>query len=226
MLYTTLHNRILRLVLAVLGELIAAAALNLFIVPLSLYTGGLLGFCQLVRTLLQDFLGVSFGAYDIAGVFYFLLNIPLLIIGYRNLGRGLAVRTIICTVSYSVFYSLIPIPTQPIVDDYLTACLLGGILPGIGSGIVLTSGGSGGGDGSGEEDELLMEAIDVVLDCGQASVSMLQRRLKLGYSRAARIVDQMEERGIVGPFEGSKPRQILISKDDWREMKMRRAQLP
>ena len=79
MLYTTLHNRILRLVLAVLGELIAAAALNLFIVPLSLYTGGLLGFCQLVRTLLQDFLGVSFGAYDIAGVLYFLLNIPLLL---------------------------------------------------------------------------------------------------------------------------------------------------
>ena len=124
MLYTTLHNRILRLVLAVLGELIAAAALNLFIVPLSLYTGGLLGFCQLVRTLLQDFLGVSFGAYDIAGVLYFLLNIPLLMIGYRNLGRGLAVRTIICTVSYSVFY---------------------GILTGIGSGIVLTCGGSGGG---------------------------------------------------------------------------------
>mgnify|MGYP000271899984 CR=1 FL=1 len=109
------------------------------------HTGGLLGFCQLVRTLLQDFLGVSFGAYDIAGVLYFLLNIPLLMIGYRNLGRGLAVRTIICTVSYSVFYSIIPIPTQPIVDDYLTACLLGGILTGIGSGIVLTCGGSGGG---------------------------------------------------------------------------------
>ena len=54
-------------------------------------------------------------------------------------------RTIICTVSYSVFYSIIPIPTQPIVDDYLTACLLGGILTGIGSGIVLTCGGSGGG---------------------------------------------------------------------------------
>ena len=87
MLYTTLHNRILRLVLAVLGELIAAAALNLFIVPLSLYTGGLLGFCQLVRTLLQDFLGVSFGAYDIAGVLYFLLNIPLLIL--MNLTIGL-----------------------------------------------------------------------------------------------------------------------------------------
>ncbi len=88
-------------------------------------------------------------------------------------------------------------------------------------------GGKGkGGDGDGEEDEMLMEAIDVVMSCGQASTSMLQRRLKLGYSRAARIVDQMEERGIVGPFEGSKPRQILITKDEWKEMKLRRADLP
>lgn len=86
--------------------------------------------------------------------------------------------------------------------------------------------GKEGGDASGDEDEMLMEAIDVVMECGQASVSMLQRRLKLGYSRAARIVDQMEERGIVGPFEGSKPRQIRISKDDWREMKLRRQDLP
>ena len=145
MLYTTMHNRVLRLVLAVLGELIAAAALNLFIVPLSLYTGGLMGLCQLIRTLLQAQLGLELGEYDIAGILYFLLNVPLLIVGYRNLGRGLAVRTIICTVSYSFFYSIIPIPSQPIVGDYLTACLLGGILTGIGSGIVLTCGGSGGG---------------------------------------------------------------------------------
>ena len=131
--------------LLVVGELIAAAALNLFIVPLSLYTGGLLGLCQLIRTLLQTYLGLRFGTYDIAGILYFLLNIPLLIVGYRNLGRGLAVRTIVCTVSYSLFYSIIPIPAQPIVSDYLTACLLGGILTGLGSGIVLTCGGSGGG---------------------------------------------------------------------------------
>ena len=62
-------------------------------------------------------------------------------------------------------------------------------------------------------DELLPAAVEVVLETGQASVSMLQRRLKLGYSRAARLVDQMEERGIVGPFEGSKPRQLLITKE-------------
>jgi len=68
-------------------------------------------------------------------------------------------------------------------------------------------------------DELFDAAVEVILEVGQASVSMLQRRLKLGYSRAARLVDQMEERGIVGQFEGSKPRQILITKDQWNEMK-------
>ena len=71
-----------------------------------------------------------------------------------------------------------------------------------------------------EGDELLPAAVEVVLETGQASVSMLQRRLKLGYSRAARLVDQMEERGIVGPFEGSKPRQLLITRAQWQEMQM------
>ena len=74
-------------------------------------------------------------------------------------------------------------------------------------------------DGDGY-DELLCAAVEVILETGQASVSMLQRRLKLGYSRAARLVDQMEEKGIVGPFEGSKPRQLLISRAKWEEMKM------
>ncbi|MCQ2419257.1 MAG: DNA translocase FtsK [Clostridia bacterium] len=67
-------------------------------------------------------------------------------------------------------------------------------------------------------DELLPAAVEVILETGQASVSMLQRRLKLGYARAARIVDMMEERGIVGPFEGSKPRQLLITKEQWQAM--------
>ena len=67
-------------------------------------------------------------------------------------------------------------------------------------------------------DELLPAAVEVILETGMASVSMLQRRLKLGYARAARIVDEMEERGIVGPFEGSKPRQLLITKEQWAAM--------
>ena len=83
--------------------------------------------------------------------------------------------------------------------------------------------GVGGSDPSPENgyDELLPAAIEVVLEVGQASVSMLQRRLKLGYGRAARLVDQMEEKGVVGPFEGSKPRQLLITKEQWQEMRYR-----
>ena len=68
-------------------------------------------------------------------------------------------------------------------------------------------------------DEMLPAAVDVILETGQASVSMLQRRLKLGYARAARIVDEMEEKGIVGPFQGSKPRAILITKEQWAAQK-------
>jgi len=68
-------------------------------------------------------------------------------------------------------------------------------------------------------DEMLPAAVDVILETGQASVSMLQRRLKLGYARAARIVDEMEEKGIVGPFQGSKPRAILVTKEQWQAMR-------
>jgi S-DNA-T family DNA segregation ATPase FtsK/SpoIIIE len=73
-------------------------------------------------------------------------------------------------------------------------------------------------DDSLDADEMLPQCIEFVVDLGEASVSKLQRRFKLGYSRAARIVDQMEERGIVGPSEGSKARQVLISKDEYLEM--------
>lgn len=82
-------------------------------------------------------------------------------------------------------------------------------------------GGSAPNEVGDDYDELLPAAIEVVVDTGMASVSMLQRRLKLGYSRAARLVDQMEEKGIVGPFEGSKPRQLLITKEQWQEMQFR-----
>ncbi len=73
-------------------------------------------------------------------------------------------------------------------------------------------------DSSGDTDELLPAAVDFILETGQASVSMLQRRLKLGYARAARIVDEMEDLGIVGPFKGSKPRELLITREQWQQM--------
>ncbi|MDD7652872.1 MAG: DNA translocase FtsK, partial [Firmicutes bacterium] len=81
-------------------------------------------------------------------------------------------------------------------------------------------------DDSEAGDELLPAAVDVILETGQASVSMLQRRLKLGYARAARIVDEMEEKGIVGPFMGSKPRTILVTKEQWQQMQGGQMSIP
>lgn len=81
--------------------------------------------------------------------------------------------------------------------------------------------GGDSGSHSGEEqinDELLPSAVEYILEAGQASASLLQRRLKIGYMRAARIIDAMEERGIIGPFEGSKPRQVIINRQQWHEM--------
>ena len=145
MLYNTLHQPVLRLLAAIAGELMVALSLALFIAPLGLYTGGVMGVCQLLRTLLQSSLGWNSGSYDLAGILYFLANIPILIFAWHQLGRGMAVKTIVCTLAYSLFYSLIPVPKVPIVEDYLTACLLGGILTGVGCGIVLTCGCSSGG---------------------------------------------------------------------------------
>ncbi len=68
-------------------------------------------------------------------------------------------------------------------------------------------------------DEMLPQAVEVILETKQASVSLLQRRLKLGYARAARIMDEMEEKGVVGPSMGSKPRQILVTKEEWEQMR-------
>jgi DNA segregation ATPase FtsK/SpoIIIE, S-DNA-T family len=74
---------------------------------------------------------------------------------------------------------------------------------------------------SSECDELLSQAIEMTVEKQMASVSFIQRKFQVGYARAARIVDQMEQRGIVGGYEGSKPRQVLVSREEWQEMQMR-----
>ena len=90
-------------------------------------------------------------------------------------------------------------------------------------GTAAEDGGSGGNDRmrSGENrDELFIQAVEMVVENGQASVAMFQRRFKIGYQRAARLIDQMEESRIIGPYEGTKPRQVLISRQEFLEMKM------
>ena len=84
--------------------------------------------------------------------------------------------------------------------------------------------GKKGGGADAEEDAgsdpMFKQAVDVVIDAGQASTSLLQRRCKLGYARAARIMDQMEQEKIIGPYEGAKPRAVLVTKAEWEERKL------
>ncbi len=70
-----------------------------------------------------------------------------------------------------------------------------------------------------DTDQFLMDAIETVIETGQASTSFIQRRFKVGYARAGRIMDQMEARGIISGYEGSKPRQVLMTKERWQELK-------
>ena len=76
------------------------------------------------------------------------------------------------------------------------------------------------GDPDDDTDPFLMEAIDIVVETGQASTSFIQRRFKVGYARAGRIIDQMEERGVISGYQGSKPRQVLMTMERWQELKM------
>ena len=92
----------------------------------------------------------------------------------------------------------------------------------------IQDGKKGGGSADPDEDEgsdpMFKQAVEVVIDAGQASTSLLQRRCKLGYARAARIMDEMEQKGVIGPYEGAKPRAVLISRQQWLEMQMNQAE--
>jgi len=134
-----------RLLIAIFGTLIYALAVNLFIVPQKLYTGGMLGMCQVIRTVLATYCHFTVTAFDLAGILYFILNIPLFWLAWKGLGKRFVFNTIVCTASSSLFLVLITAPAAPIVQDPLTGCLLGGILAGFGGGLILTCGCSGGG---------------------------------------------------------------------------------
>lgn len=139
-----MHTKGLRLVGGLLGSLLLAATINVLIVPHGLYGGGAYGLCQVVRTLLVQALQLDL-PFDLAGVLYFFVNIPLFLLAFKALGRDFFRKAAICTAANAVFLAVIPSPATPVVPDILTSCMVGGILVGFSSGLVLTCGCSTGG---------------------------------------------------------------------------------
>ena len=126
----------------VVGVFIASFAINTFIVPNHLYNGGVLGISQLIRSALESMFDLPF---DVSGLIYFIINVPLLFMAYKLISRTFFYRTIFVVIIHSLFLSIIPVIEFAIVHEMLTAVLIGAILAGIGWGMVLSSGGSGGG---------------------------------------------------------------------------------
>ncbi len=135
-----------RLIIALGGAAVYALGMNLFVVPNKLYSGGLMGGAQVIRTLLVDYLHLPLGNFDIAGLIYYAVNVPILLLAMKNIGKQFLVKTIACVTAMTVFLSLIPIPAQPLLPNDVLACsVIGGIMCGFGMGTALRMGGSLGG---------------------------------------------------------------------------------
>lgn len=131
--------------IALIGCFLFSLGVNVFTVPIHLYSGGFVGVGQIVRTVLVEYLHLNVGNIDIAGIIYFLLNVPLFILAYRSLGRHFFWKTLICVGGTTVFMTLIKSPAVPIIEDPLAACFIAGLVSGVGCGIMLRQGASGGG---------------------------------------------------------------------------------
>ncbi|CDM68899.1 putative membrane protein [Clostridium bornimense] len=132
--------------MAVLGSLLYAIGINMFIVPVGLYSGGIMGICQIIRTILIDYMHLPLNQFDIAGIVYYIINIPIFIIAYKKMGKSFFGKTLLCVTTTSLFLSLVSVPKIPILtDDILAASLIGGIISGCGTGFILKMGCSAGG---------------------------------------------------------------------------------
>ena len=125
------------------GSMLYALGMNLFLTPLKLFSGGGVGLAQLITLFLEHLIDV--GNLNLYGIVYMLINIPLLFLAYFQLGRQFFIKTLIGSGAISLFITMVPTLTVPIVDDYLTSVLIGGIAAGAGVGLILIAGGSGGG---------------------------------------------------------------------------------
>ena len=135
--------RIERLIFCVVGGVLYAVGVNMFIVPFGLYSGGIVGIAQLIRTLLADFIHIDFGSKDVAGIIFYVLNVPILIYAFPRLEKRFFIRTFVAVTSLMLAMSFIP--TDMVVEDCLASTIVGGFISGAGIGLVLRNSGSTGG---------------------------------------------------------------------------------
>ena len=130
--------------MAIFGTLLFAVAINLFIVPNHLYNGGILGLSQLLRSLLVTLFDIN-PARDISGIINFILNVPLFFLAYKYISKTFFRRTLVCLLFQTVFLTIVPTPSKPILDELITCVIIGGIIGGFGGGMTLSASGSTGG---------------------------------------------------------------------------------
>lgn len=131
---------------AILGVVFFAAAYRWFLVPAGLYSGGFTGVSQLVKLFLAEILRIPMPeTVDVTGIIFWCINLPLFFLGYKSIGRKFLYRTVIAVCIQSLLLAMIPAPKEPLLEDLLLNCIIGGALSGLGVGITLRAGGSGGG---------------------------------------------------------------------------------
>ncbi len=128
------------------GNLIYAFSVNMLITPAGLYNGGFLGIAQLLRYFLINVLTVPVPAsVDLSGIIYFIMNIPLFVYALKVMGPKFSSMTFASIAISSLFLTFIPVPETPLVSDKLTACVVAGVIGGVGTGLLLRGGSSTGG---------------------------------------------------------------------------------
>lgn len=140
------NTRIRDWALIVAGAFLFSASMNWIVLPHHMYSGGVLGMAQLLRMLVLHLAPGLQQTGDLAGGIYLLLNVPLLAVAWFRFGHSFLAKTAVCIVCYSGFLALLPVPEESLLKETIAASLVGGILCGIGAGLPLTAGCSGGGE--------------------------------------------------------------------------------
>ena len=136
------YQKYIRLPGILFGGFLYALGLNQFVVPYQLFSGGVPGLAQLLSIPLGKLLGSGF---NVSGLVYWVLNLPLLYLAWKDLGKSFFFRTLLGSGSISLFMSLLPVPTAPLLEEELVSVVLGGLISGAGIGVILILGGCGGG---------------------------------------------------------------------------------